>query len=445
MQDNGLTLSTHTTRFRIFGRPVYYGWILIYAISVAQLVSWGISYYAFTVLLLPMQQDMGWTSAEATGALAVSTLISAAASVWIGRALDARGPRLLMTVGSLLMVALVIGWANVRSLPAFYAVWALIGLVAPSVQYEPAFWLAANWFKRRRGLALTIITFFGGLASTVFIPFTTWLNFTYGWRNALLILAGVLAVITIAPHALLPRKRPEDIGEHIDGDAAEPVDAKPFSTAPEPTTPDAAIVRGVYRTRAFWLVTAAFALSGMSWSAMSVHLIAFELSRGLDAAFVASAAGAIGVMQVVGRLTLAPLTDRWSPRLLSIVLMGIQASAFLSLWLLPPYIGLVAYVACFGVGFGTVTPVRAALIADVFGNGGYGAVSGMMGLVSNLTRAGAPVAVGALVGLTGYTPILVVLASLCGISALLLTGFKPGLAGSGERSPEIRRTAPPAR
>ena len=58
MQDNGGTLSAHTTRFRFFGRPVYYGWVLIYAISVAQLVSWGISYYAFTVLLLPMQQDM---------------------------------------------------------------------------------------------------------------------------------------------------------------------------------------------------------------------------------------------------------------------------------------------------------------------------------------------------------------------------------------------------
>ena len=419
------TSPARSTRFRLFGRPVYYGWILIYAISVAQLVSWGISYYAFTVLLLPMQLDMGWSSAQATGALGISVLISGAASVWIGRALDARGPRLLMTLGSLLMVALVIGWANVRSLPAFYAVWALIGLVAPSVQYEPAFWLAANWFKRRRGLALTIITFFGGLASTVFIPLTTWLNLSYGWRNALIILAGVLAVITVAPHALLLRKRPEDIGEHIDGDATELVDAQRVSTAPEPSTPDATIARSVYRTRAFWLVTAAFALSGLSWSAMSVHLIAFELRRGLDAAFVASAAGAIGVMQVVGRLTLAPLTDRWSPRLLSIALMGIQASAFLSVWLLPPYSGLLVYVVCFGVGYGAVTPVRAALIANVFGYAGYGAVSGMMGLVSNLTRAGAPVAVGALVGLTGYTPILVVLASLCGISALLLLAFDP--------------------
>jgi cyanate permease len=272
---------------------------------------------------------------------------------------------------------------------------------------------------------LTIITLFGGLASTVFIPLTTWLNFAFGWRTALLVLAGVLAIVTIAPHALLLRKRPEDIGEHIDGDAAEALGATPFSSEPAPTTSREEIARDVYRTRAFWLVTVAFALSGLTWSAMSVHLIAFELSRGMDAAFVASAAGAIGVMQVVGRLTLVPLTDRWSPRLLAILLMGLQTGAFLSLWLLPPTVGLLVYVVCFGVGFGTVTPVRAALIADVFGYGGYGAVSGMMGLVSNLTRAGAPVAVGALVGLTGYTPILIVLAGLCSISALLLTGFKP--------------------
>lgn len=434
MQDNGCTLSAHTTRFRLFGRPVYYGWVLIYAISAAQLVSWGISYYAFTVLLLPMQQDMGWSSAEATGALSLSVLISGAASVWIGRILDARGPRLLMSLGSVLMTALVIAWASVESLPAFYVVWALIGLVSPSVQYEPAFWLAANWFRRRRGLALMVITFFGGLASTVFIPLTTWLNLNYGWRGALWALAGLLALVTIAPHVLLLRKYPEDVGEQVDGDrhTSAPTAQAPATRAPAARAPASATAAplsdaapGIYRTRAFWVATIAFALSGLTWSAMSVHLIAFELTRGLDAAFVASAAGAIGVMQVLGRLTLAPLTDRFSPRNVSVLLMLIQAAAFLALLLLPPYAGLLVYVVCFGVGFGTVTPIRAALIADVFGHAGYGRISGAMGLVSNLARAGAPVAVGLAVGVTGYSPILALLTTLCVISALLLTSFRP--------------------
>lgn len=424
MQDNGSTLSAHTTRFRLFGRPVYYGWVLIYAISAAQLVSWGISYYAFTVLLLPMQQDMGWSSAEATGALSLSVLISGAASVWIGRILDARGPRLLMSLGSVLMTALVIAWASVASLPTFYLVWALIGLVSPSVQYEPAFWLAAHWFRRRRGLALTVITFFGGLASTVFIPLTTWLNLNYGWRGALWALAGLLALVTIAPHVLLLRKYPEDVGEQVDGDRHSPAPAAPANVS-APAAPLSDAAAGIYRTRAFWVATIAFALSGLTWSAMSVHLIAFELTRGLDAAFVASAAGAIGIMQVVGRLTLAPLTDRFSPRNVSVLLMLIQAAAFLALLLLPPYAGLLVYVVCFGVGFGTVTPIRAALIADVFGHAGYGRISGAMGLVSNLARAGAPVAVGLAVGVTGYAPILALLTTLCVISALLLTSFRP--------------------
>ena len=184
------------------------GWVMIITLAITELVSWGVTYYAFSVLMPPMRRELGWTSPQLTGAFSLGLLIVGFSDVWVGHWLDARGPRLLMTLGSIAAVLLVLAWSQVQSLVAFYLIWVGIGLVAPMIQYAPAFWVAAKWFDARRGLALTVLTFGGGLASTVFIPLTNALMLAYGWRMALMGLAGILALITILPHALLLRSAP---------------------------------------------------------------------------------------------------------------------------------------------------------------------------------------------------------------------------------------------
>lgn len=87
---------------RLFGRPVYYGWPMLVAVSSAQVVSWGILYYAFSVFVAPMQAERGWTTVELTGAYSLALLCSGLAAVPVGRWLDRHGPRALMTVGSIL-------------------------------------------------------------------------------------------------------------------------------------------------------------------------------------------------------------------------------------------------------------------------------------------------------------------------------------------------------
>jgi hypothetical protein len=53
-------------------RHIYYGWIMLLALAIAQPTSWGIAYYSFSVMLKPMQQDTGWSTAALTGAFSLS-------------------------------------------------------------------------------------------------------------------------------------------------------------------------------------------------------------------------------------------------------------------------------------------------------------------------------------------------------------------------------------
>src|SRR5437868_11148169 len=101
-------------------RRPYYGWVLVITLGITETITWGILYYAFAVFLPVMERELGWSRGEMSGALALAVLLSGIFAAPVGRWLDARGPRLLMTVGSVAAAALVFTWSRVDRLELFY-------------------------------------------------------------------------------------------------------------------------------------------------------------------------------------------------------------------------------------------------------------------------------------------------------------------------------------
>jgi len=143
--------------------PLSYGWAIVATLSVTEIVSWGILYYGFPVLLAPMEQDLGASRVAITGAFTVGMAVAALAALPVGRWLDRRGPWALMTLGSCLGAVLVLAWSRVHGLPGLYVVWTLMGLVLAATLYEPAFGAIVRWFPTdNRDRALTALTLADG-------------------------------------------------------------------------------------------------------------------------------------------------------------------------------------------------------------------------------------------------------------------------------------------
>jgi hypothetical protein len=126
------------------------------ALSLTETVSSGILYYAFAVFLVPTQRDLGFSTAQLTGAFSLALLVSGIAGIAVGGYLDRGSPRGLMTVGSLAGALLVLAWSQVEGL-------------------------------RRR--AMTAMRLVAALASFIFLPLAQALIDAHGWRDALVILA----------------------------------------------------------------------------------------------------------------------------------------------------------------------------------------------------------------------------------------------------------------
>lgn len=400
-------------------RRMYYGWVLVLTLSLTETTSWGILYYAFTVFLTPMQEELGWSRAAMTGAFSLALLISGVSGVPIGRWLDRHGPRILMTIGSCAATLLVLAWAAVDSLTMFYLIWAGIGVTLAAVLYEPAFFVVATWFVRQRGRALTVLTFIAGFASVIYVPLAGWLVQRQGWRGALATLAGMLAVGTIPLHALVLRRRPEDLGLIPDG-ANSPTSENTVEAAAGHGVP----IGEALRDAAFWWLSVAFFLSQLATAAVAVHLVPYLIDIGYGAGFAAMATGLIGAMALPGRLIFTPLGDRLPRQQVTACLFLVQTLALLVLLLVYSMAGVYAFVVLFGIGFGAMTPARAALVADLYGPAHYGKINGVLALFVTGSRALAPVSAGAVYDWAGsYEPMfwgLLVASAVATVAVLLV-------------------------
>ncbi|HEU5425187.1 MAG TPA: MFS transporter [Nitrolancea sp.] len=380
-------------------RRFYYGWALVGTLAATETVSWDIVYYAFAVFLVPMEAELGWSRAVLTGAYSLA--IAGLAAIPVGRWLDRHGPRALMTADSIAAVLLLLAWSAVGSVGAFYLIWAALGLVMAAILYEPAFAAVATWFERERGKALLLLTFVAGFASTIFLPLASRLVGALGWRQALLALAGILAVLTIPAHALVLRRRPEDLG----------------------LLPDGQERRGALGDAAFWWLSGSIILGTVTVVALGVHLVPLLRERGYGADTAALATGALGALSVTGRVLITALIRRLPQALVTAALLALQSIAVLVLLAWDSPAGLVLFVILFGLGFGALTLARAGLIAEWYGRKHYGAIGGALALCTTGARALAPVGAGALyVWAGGYGQVLICVAVVAALAALAMIG-----------------------
>lgn len=384
-----------------------YRWVMVSTLSVTETITWGILYYAFGVLLAPMERDMGWSRAQSTAAFSIALLLAAAGAVPVGRLVDQGRARVMMTLGSCAGTLLLVLWARVESLHALYLVWAGIGLTMATVLYEPAFAVLAKWFVHDRERGFTILTLAAGLASTIFNPISSWLAGWLGWRQAVLVVAGFMGATTIPMHALLLRPHPRGDGE-----------ASTAASVPSASGPDVD-ARAALRTATFWFLALAFLIQSFAHAGISLHSVPMLIEWGYPPTFAATMIGLVGVMQVLGRLVFAPLRTRLSSRSVTMLILAFQSVSFLVLWGVHGIYGLVAFVACFGISNGMATLVRASIVAELWGRTHYGAIAGALSVWSTLARAVAPVSIGIAYALGGgYRPVLVGLAILSALAVL---------------------------
>jgi MFS family permease len=379
-------------------------WVLL-ALCVTEITSWGVLYYAFTVLSEQISADTGWSAPAVTAAFSAGLVTSALVGIPIGRWLDRVGPRWIMTAGSVLGTLAVVAVVAAPNYGWFAAAWVLAGVAMSAVFYAPAFAALTRFFGTDAVRALTALTLVAGFASTVFAPLTAALSAQMSWRHTYLVLAAVMAVITIPAHFFgLRRPWPPVTTKHHHVEA-------PTRTA---------------RSGPFLALMAAFALAGLASYAVIANLVPLMSQRGVSTGAAAVALGLGGAGQVLGRLGYQTLVRRVGVVSRTVIIMSGVAGTTALLGAFNAYAALVAVAIGAGVMRGIMTLLQATAVTERWGSTHYGHLSGILSAPIMIATAIGPFVGAALASLLGgYAAMFIALGAIAAGGALMAVMTRP--------------------
>ena len=364
--------------------PVQHDHRIVGWLSLAQLISWGSIFYTFALVMEPVEHSLGLSRVQSSLAFSLALLVEGLLAYPVGRWIDQGHERRVMTLGSVLAGVCLALHAGVTGIAGFYAVWVGLGAAMAAILYAPVFAVLTRRFPNDFRRAIIIVTFLGGLASTVFMPLGAWLIATWGWRYALISLAALHLLVCAPLHALVLRGAPRPLPQVVSDDQAVSKDISRF-----------------IRSTPFLLIGVSVVLMMAVTVALPAHMVSLLRENGLSEVWVIAVPAGIGVIQVIGRLLLyffehhldLHLVNRLIPCLIPLALIVLLTVPLLGagqVW------AVLLFVLLYGLGNGLFTIVKGTAMAQYVNQDLVATLNGALGVPLALARAGAPLLLGLL-------------------------------------------------
>ncbi|MCO4236162.1 MFS transporter [Pseudarthrobacter sp. MDT3-28] len=435
--------ATETTR-----RRLHPAWIVA-AVAFLALVGAAGFRAAPGVLMVPLQQEFGWSTTVLSAAVSINLVLFGLTAPFAAALMERFGIRavtatalVMIGAGSALTVLVTQSWQILLT-------WGLlIGLGTGSMALVFAATIANTWFSKSRGLVIGILTAGSAAGQLVFLPFIAMLAQDPGWRQAsLLIAAGALAVVPLVLKFL--KNSPADVGALPYGETA-PEGGTAASPAPDSgpaletgRSSNAAVralqvLKRASKVRTFWALVAGFAICGATTNGLiGTHFIPSAHDHGMPQTTAAGLLAVVGIFDILGTIASGWLTDRYNPKILLAVYYQFRGIGLLVLPLLLSATvqpSMIVFVVIYGLDWVATVPPTAAICRKTFGTDGS-VVFGWVFAAHQLGAAAAALGAGAIRDATGqYTYAWFGAAAMCTIAAVISATIRKD-AGAKEPVP----------
>lgn len=379
-------------------------------------------WYAYSVMLVALLNDFGWSRSVLAGAFSVFAVVQGSMNPLLGALCDRVRPAVIMAVGSVGLGAAMYANSLVNEPWQFYLTFG--GFTAVTVAmcgWIPAVVTVQRRFPHRLGFALGIVSSGIGVGMLLVTPLCQLLIDAWGWRSAFRVV-GVLCVIVILPSALYLRGR------------ATPARASVATTSGTASAADMTL-RQAARTLPFWLMVVIFFCGTACSQTLHVHQVAFLVDHGIGALFAAGIVGIVGVASVVGKTGGGWLSDRMEREVVFGAGVAIMVGSVGALWLAgstgSEWLATV-YAVMLGIGYSATAALVPAMVSDRFRGRHFGSILGIGLLGSASGSAFGPWFAGYLFDHTGSYGLAFEFAAALGVCAVI----------AGVAARRLRRRAP---
>ena len=408
---------------------IFYGWYIIAITMVGGFLAAGTSQLFMGVMLKPLTEDMGWTRTETSGAITLGTFAGGLIAPGAGWLTDRYGPRLLAPVCALIVVAMFFVLSNLSHLWQFYVAYIVgRGLCSSILTGVVPLTLAANWFRRRRGRAMGLVSMALPLGGSILALVGQLIIESSGWRTVFAVFGIALLVLYVAPALLIIRRRPEDLGLLPDGATLVEQDAMSANVSLQPEL--SWTLKQAVRTPTLWLLIAGLWFGLLANGAIGFHLVAYYSDQGISATTAATALSVYGFTGALANGLWGFLVERISERALAVFAMMLSAASVAFLLSVDATPQALTFAFVFGLAARGESSLIMMMVAQYYGRASYGTINGF---VTPFQMLG--LGLGPLVASIGYD-----LSGSYNTAFLLFAGF---FVVSGVALFFARRPAPP--
>ena len=410
-------------------KPEQSSWHGPMAVLVA-FITLGVVYgvwFAYSVFMLALVEDMGWSRSLTAGAISVMSVVHGLSGPMNGRLIEKFGAQKVIALGGLLFAVGMLLTSQIQTWWQLYFTFGVVSAIGISqAGWVPFIVTVERWYPTKLGTALGFAMAGIGFGILVGVPVINALIETYGWRQTFMFLAA-LGPLWVIPAALFLLKMPKQAPAH---------ESSPAPTSETAEVPDEPIYRDwvlktALRSPRFWLAGACFLTGACVAQILLMHQFAFMVDQGIAKTESSFITGVIGISSIVGQLFWGNLSDRIGRERAYIMaavcnLLAIGALVYLgstlALWV------AVSFAIFVGLGYGANTPIFPATSRDLFTSPFFPSIFGTLAISGSLGAAIGAWLGGWLYDVTGgYSAMLVVSAVLAVVSPLLLWLAAPRL------------------
>jgi len=415
-----------TVRARQLAKGIFYGWWVVLGAFISQLLNGALLLHSFTTYFLPLQAEFGWSRTLISGAFSIARAESGILGPLQGWMLDRFGPRAVIRVGVVLFGVGFILFSRMDSVLTFYLSFALMALGSSLSGFMSVSATVAQWFSRRRSIALGIAMSGMGVGGLL-VPLIAWSLNSFGWRTVAMV-SGVIILMVGLPAAQLMRHKPEQYGYLPDGQTTPGISG--VGNAAQVSEDSEFTTRQALRTASFWLISVGHAFALLMVGAALLHQVphmvqAIGLSLEMAGAVVAILVG----VNVLGQLAGGYLGDRIDKRSIIVACMWLHAIALTIFAFADTLFLAITFAILHGAAWGVRGPLIHSLRADYFGRGSYATIMGFSSFIIMIGMMTGPIFAGVMADLTGtYTMGFLILAALAALgSVFFFLAKKPQL------------------
>ncbi len=353
---------------------------LSHVLGAGQLFAWGSLYYSFPLIAIAMENDLGWSKSEIYMGASLGMLVSSALAYPIGLAIDNGFGRWILTIASFFAALMLLIWSTVSTLVGFYAISIVIGALQACTLYEAAFAVISNVAQREHSRShITVITLWGGFASSVLIPLEQFFINEIGWRSSLSCLGLMNIGWAIIYFYTL---------KNVSNDSKIKNDPSELSRKIE----NQEAVKKAIRSSVFWLILTALTLYSVMFTVFIFHAFPILQEKGLSSTDAVKVLMVLGPIQVLGRLLLSYFAAKVPIRLIGSIFALFFPLIFIAMFYLKTsnFYFLLFLVGCYGLSNGIFTIVRSLVVPEMLSRNAYGAINGLLTIPTMIARAVGP-------------------------------------------------------